>query len=185
MRKIEELNNNERNLKSQIGILEGEIATKEGKHTESQDLLKQKVTIIAEVFEKKPIQNPQNYSMDVLCDYIFDKAKRLYAKYESVQEELKVLREEHEHYYQKKLSKMQDQNGELKECKEILWKIVIPWLNRILRSSGGLPKTQNLEENFLYGANQASVSEEVKRLLDEMERRYRKYESDSIHAEER
>jgi hypothetical protein len=36
---------------------------------------------VAELFEKKEIK--QRYSFEVLCDFIFDKAKRLFSKYEN------------------------------------------------------------------------------------------------------
>jgi len=42
---------------------------------------------VAEFFEKKPIK--QKYSFEVLCDFIHDKAKRLFNKYESALKEKK------------------------------------------------------------------------------------------------
>lgn len=38
--------------------------------------LRQRITTIAELFEKKSIK--QKYSFEVLCDFIHDKAKRLF-----------------------------------------------------------------------------------------------------------
>lgn len=43
--------------------------------------MRQKITLIAEVFEKKSI-DPSKYTLDLLCDFIHDKAKKLYAKIE-------------------------------------------------------------------------------------------------------
>ena len=44
--------------------------------------IRQRITIIAEIFEKKEIK--QFYSFEVLCDFIHDKSKRLYKKYEDL-----------------------------------------------------------------------------------------------------
>ena len=43
--------------------------------------LRSRITVIAELFEKKPIK--QRYSFEVLCDFVHDKAKRLFNKYEN------------------------------------------------------------------------------------------------------
>lgn len=40
-----------------------------------------RVTQVAVLFEKKEIK--QRYSFEVLCDFIYDKANRLYIKYEN------------------------------------------------------------------------------------------------------
>ena len=37
------------------------------------------------MFEKKQI-DPNKYTMDLLCDFIYDKAKKMYAKIEQLQE---------------------------------------------------------------------------------------------------
>lgn len=47
------------------------------------------MTKVAELFEKKEIR--QRYSFEVLSDFIFDKAKRLYTKYETAIKENKIL----------------------------------------------------------------------------------------------
>lgn len=46
-----------------------------------QEEIRQKITVVAELFEKKEIK--QKYSFEVLCDFIYDKAKRLFSKYEN------------------------------------------------------------------------------------------------------
>ena len=46
-----------------------------------------RVTDIAELFERKPIT--QQYSFEVLCDFIVDKARRLFSKYETMSKERK------------------------------------------------------------------------------------------------
>ena len=44
---------------------------------------------MAELFEKKPIKT--KYSFEVLCDFIIDKAKRIFTKYENSLNERKKL----------------------------------------------------------------------------------------------
>jgi len=60
-----------------------------------------RITRVAELFERKEIK--QKYSFEVLCDFVFDKAKRLFNKYESVSKERKVMQEEKSFYYDRKL----------------------------------------------------------------------------------
>ena len=53
------------------------------KEKESQlEFIRQRITVIAEIFEKKEIK--QLYSFEVLCDFIHDKSKRLFKKYEDL-----------------------------------------------------------------------------------------------------
>ena len=53
------------------------------KEKESQlESIRQRITVIAEIFEKKEIK--QLYSFEVLCDFIHDKSKRLFKKYEDL-----------------------------------------------------------------------------------------------------
>jgi hypothetical protein len=49
------------------------------------------------LFEKKDIK--QKYSFEVLCDFIFDKAKRLFSKYDNAIKENKVMKEEKNFYF--------------------------------------------------------------------------------------
>lgn len=51
------------------------------KNKEVEDI-RTRITEVAELFEKKEIK--QRYSFEVLCDFIFDKAKRLYTKYDNL-----------------------------------------------------------------------------------------------------
>jgi len=48
---------------------------------------------VAELFEKKPINT--KYSFEVLCDFITDKAKRLFTKYEAASKEKKADKSYH------------------------------------------------------------------------------------------
>jgi len=59
-----------------------------------------RITKIAELFERKDIK--QKYSFEVLCDFIFDKAKRLFNKYDSLSKEKKVMQEEKSYYFERK-----------------------------------------------------------------------------------
>ena len=53
------------------------------KEKESQlESIRQRITVIAEIFEKKEIK--QLYKFEVLCDFIHDKSKRLFKKYEDL-----------------------------------------------------------------------------------------------------
>lgn len=78
------------------------LAEKDGeeKQEEMEDIRK-RVTKVAELFERKEIK--QKYSFEVLCDFIHDKAKRLFTKYESVSKERKIMQEEKNFYFQRKL----------------------------------------------------------------------------------
>ena len=65
---------------------------------ESQlDEIRSRITVVAELFEKKPIK--QKYSFEVLCDFIHDKAKRLFTKYENALKEKKASADEKVAYY--------------------------------------------------------------------------------------
>ena len=63
--------------------------------------VRERITKVAELFEKKQIK--QKYSFEVLCDFMHDKAKRLFNKYETANREKKVMQEEKSFYYQRKL----------------------------------------------------------------------------------
>ena len=58
----------------------------EGKDKEIEDI-RTRITEVAELFERKDIK--QRYSFEVLCDFIFDKAKRLFTKYDALAKEAK------------------------------------------------------------------------------------------------
>ena len=59
--------------------------------------IRKKITKVAELYERKPIT--QKYNFEVLCDFITDKAKRLFEKYELLSKEKKVIKEEKISYY--------------------------------------------------------------------------------------
>lgn len=72
----------------------------DGKNEELEEI-RHKITRVAELFERKEIK--QKYSFEVLCDFIYDKAKRLFTKYENVSKDKKVMQEEKNFYFQRKL----------------------------------------------------------------------------------
>jgi len=68
----------------------------EDKSSEMEDI-RDRITKVAELFERKEIK--QKYSFEVLCDFIHDKAKRLFAKYDAASKERKVMQEEKNFYF--------------------------------------------------------------------------------------
>lgn len=80
----------------------------DGKGDELEEI-RQKITRVAELFERKEIK--QKYSFEVLCDFIYDKAKRLFAKYENVSKDKKVMQEEKNFYFQRKLDQLEQENA--------------------------------------------------------------------------
>lgn len=80
----------------------------DGKGEELEEI-RQKITRVAELFERKEIK--QKYSFEVLCDFIYDKAKRLFAKYENVSKDKKVMQEEKNFYFQRKLDQLEQENA--------------------------------------------------------------------------
>ena len=64
--------------------------------TQLEDL-RNRITIVAELFEKKTIK--QRYSFEVLCDFVHDKAKRLFSKYESALKDKKAMQDEKSFYF--------------------------------------------------------------------------------------
>lgn len=68
----------------------------EEKSIELEDI-RERITKVAELFERKEIK--QKYSFEVLCDFVHDKAKRLFAKYEAASKERKVMQEEKNFYF--------------------------------------------------------------------------------------
>ena len=81
--------------------------------------IRSRVTIVAELFEKKPIK--QRYSFEVLCDFIHDKAKRLYTKYENAVRDKKSGNEE-KGYYHRKISALDQECEVHKENTNLLKK---------------------------------------------------------------
>lgn len=51
--------------------------------------VRRRITEVAELFEKKEIK--QHYSFEVLCNFVFDKAKRLFSKFDNAMNELRNI----------------------------------------------------------------------------------------------
>ena len=68
---------------NRVGGLENDLADK----VSQLDDIHQRLTKVASLFERKDIK--QKYTFEVLCDFIFDKAKRLFSKYEVATKERK------------------------------------------------------------------------------------------------
>ena len=74
-----------------------------------------RMTEVAEIFERKDIK--QKYSFDVLCDFIYDKAKRLFSKYDHAVKELKVLNsgDKSQQHLQRRLELLEGEHEDLKQ----------------------------------------------------------------------
>lgn len=90
------------------------------------DEIRSRITVVAELFEKKPIK--QRYSFEVLCDFIHDKAKRLFAKYDNALKEKKQFNEDKASYYHRKISALEVENEKGKEARDLIRLHVVPKL---------------------------------------------------------
>ena len=86
---------------NKVGQLDKDL---EDKNMEMEDL-RERITKVAELFERKEIK--QKYSFEVLCDFIHDKAKRLFAKYDTASKERKIMQEEKNFYFQRKVDQLE------------------------------------------------------------------------------
>ena len=60
----------------------------------------------------------------MLCDFINDKAKRLFTKYENVSKERKIMQEEKNFYFQRKLDQLEQENFSMKETQRAAERII-------------------------------------------------------------
>lgn len=114
------------------------------KETQLEDL-RTRITVVAELFEKKPIK--QKYSFEVLCDFIHDKAKRLFNKYDNALKEKKQFQEEKGHYYQKKIQNLENDTSQMKDVMSLLKSQIVPKIVNILNK-----QVHNSEIDRLNGA---------------------------------
>jgi chromosome segregation ATPase len=80
------------------------------------EAIRTKLTEVAVIFERKEIK--QRYSFEVLCEFIYDKAKRLYHKYETAVAQLKQANPSHDvnsSHISKKLELIEQEHDELKQ----------------------------------------------------------------------
>lgn len=125
----DELVDERRGLIQRLEQLEKETSDNQTQYGESQSQIKERdqqleelrsrITVIAELFEKKPIK--QRYSFEVLCDFVHDKAKRLFNKYENSIKDKKGNSE-----LQRQISKLENEVKNLQEYPNMLQKIVVP-----------------------------------------------------------
>lgn len=125
----DELVDERRGLIQRLEQLEKETSDNQTQYGESQSQIKERdqqleelrsrITVIAELFEKKPIK--QRYSFEVLCDFVHDKAKRLFNKYENSIKDKKGNSE-----LQRQISKLENELKNMQEYPNMLQKIVVP-----------------------------------------------------------
>lgn len=94
--------------------------------------LRTRITAIAELFEKKPIK--QRYSFEVLCDFVHDKAKRLFAKYDNAVKEKKALQNDDK--AGRKVFKLEQELQSMKELAKFVRQSVLPSLAGMLGKEG-------------------------------------------------
>lgn len=71
----------------------------------------------------------------MLCDFIHDKAKRLFTKYENALKEKKHGNEDKLSYYHRKISQLELENQKFKESINLLKVHVIPKIANLLNKS--------------------------------------------------
>lgn len=123
----EELLQERRGLISRIEQMEkdgqediGKVEEKDKQHEE----LRSRITVIAELFEKKAIS--QRYSFEVLCDFIHDKAKRLFNKYENAIKDKKINQGERGYTDQRKIQMLEQDLATQTEIVSCVKTFVIP-----------------------------------------------------------
>ena len=87
----------------------------------------------------------------MLCDFIDDKAKRLFSKYDAVSKERKVMQEEKNFFFQRKLDALEQENFTMKETNRAAERIIheiIPNLVNLLDR----PMSHNKELSEYYYA---------------------------------
>lgn len=139
---------------SKVGNLEKEVQEK----THELEDIRERVTKVAELFERKEIK--QKYSFEVLCDFVHDKAKRLFSKYDNLAKERKVMQEEKNFYFQRKLDQLEQENFSMKETNRAAERIIhemLPNLAQLLDR----PMIQNRELSEYYFGRQVLEQLEI------------------------
>ena len=109
-------------MRAELRALKSQLTEK----SRQEELIRQKIIIIAEIFEKKQID--KKYSVDILCDFIFDKAKKMFSKLKEMNKENKVLKSEQNYYVKNRLSSATEEAQRMKHSNDVLTKVVIPEL---------------------------------------------------------
>jgi hypothetical protein len=109
------------NLEDALGKIMSLEAKCEDKTAELEQI-RIRLTNVAELFEKKEIK--QKYSFEVLCDFVHDKAKRLYTKYDSLVHNNKESSEEKKFFFERRIQDLENENLEIKESTAEAEKVV-------------------------------------------------------------
>mmetsp|Transcript_3877 Transcript_3877/g.5169 ORF Transcript_3877/g.5169 Transcript_3877/m.5169 type:complete len:183 (-) Transcript_3877:704-1252(-) len=163
---------NHRNMEkalNRVGLLEKEA---EDKATEYEDI-RERITKVAELFERKEIK--QKYSFEVLCDFIHDKAKRLFAKYDAASKERRVMQEEKNFYFQRKLDQLEQENFSMKETNRAAERIIHEFV----------PNLAHLLERPLTQSNELSEYYYARTVLEQIEIEYRSMKKAHMILQER
>lgn len=113
-------------LRKKVGDAQVKAKEKDGQ----LDDIRTRITVVAELFEKKPIK--QKYSFEVLCDFIHDKAKRLFNKYENALKEKKAHQDDKVNYYHRKINQLEIENEKCKDAVSLLKLHVVPRVTALL-----------------------------------------------------
>ena len=95
----------------------------------------------------------QKNSFEVLCDFVHDKAKRLFSKYDNLAKERKVMQEEKNFYFQRRMDQLEQENHAMKETNRAAERIIhelIPNMAQLLER----PMIMNRELSEYYYARQ-------------------------------
>lgn len=123
-------------LEATVGKVEVYERSMQDKNEELEHI-RCKLTQVAELFERKPITH--KYTFEVLLDFISDKARRLFAKFDSVIKEKKVMKEEKSYYYQRRVDQLEQQ---LQSCDaavqftDRVLEVIVPRMQALLESGG-------------------------------------------------
>ena len=107
--------------------------------------LRNRITTIAELFEKKPIK--QRYSFEVLCDFVHDKAKRLFTKYENAVKDKKALQNDDK--TGRKMFKLEQEIKSLKEHAKFLKNTIVPTLLTMLNKENHNDDLEEVNPQFI------------------------------------
>lgn len=158
-----------------IGQMESELSNK----VKEMEEIRKRITEVAILFEKKEIK--QKYSFEVLCDFIYDKAQRLFQKYESVSKENKVMNEEKNFYFQRRLEQLEAENDAMKETIIQINIIVKEFVPRLSSLTGVSIKGERVSIETTGGAG----FEYVKQVLEKVEEEFRINKKENTHLKDR
>eukprot|EP00347_Sterkiella_histriomuscorum_P016871 403351526 len=149
--------------------LERDFACKENE----QEEIRQRITEVAELFEKKEIK--QKYSFEVLCDFIHDKAKRLFSKYDNVVKEAKSDKNQ---FAQQRNADLEQENDNLRSVimqSNFIAKEAIKRLSRMINEQ--LPQVfENQSESY---------DQELGHILDRVDHVFKEINEENFQLKDR